>query len=211
MSDYTYRISCILQKIVLKTFSTWSIHGSANVPPMGSILVVANHLSYIDPSLLACAIPRRLYFLAKKEVFKPFIRNFLSAYGAFPIDRKLRDRKALLWASNTLNEDKVLVVFPEGQRHPHTKLQKPLAGAAMLALKTQSVILPVGITGSENLGPLWKIAIPTGKITVNIGQPFTLPNVEGPMSHALLNSFSETIMQRIATLLPKEYQGIYEK
>ena len=81
----------------------------------------------------------------------------------------------------------------------------------MLALKTQSVILPVGITGSENLGPLWKIAIPTGKITVNIGQPFTLPNVEGPMSHALLNSFSETIMQRIATLLPKEYQGIYEK
>ena len=147
---------------------------------------------------------------AKKEVFKPIVRNFLSAYGAFPIDRKLRDRKALLWASSTLNEDKVLVIFPEGQRHPITKMQKPLAGAAMLALKTQSVILPVGITGSETLGPLWRIALPTGKISVNIGYPFTLPNIEGPMTQPLLNSFAETIMQRIATLLPKDYQGIYK-
>jgi 1-acyl-sn-glycerol-3-phosphate acyltransferase len=210
MSDFTYKFLRTLQIIALKTFSTWSIQGSENVPPKGSLLIVANHLSCIDPSLLACAIPRRLYFLAKKEVFRPVIGNILIAYGAFPIDRKSMDRKALLWSSNILNEDKSLVVFPEGQRNPIRKMQKPFGGAAMLALKTQSVILPVGITGSESIGPLWRMALPTGKIAINIGYPFTLPHIEGRISHSLLNSFSETIMQRIANLIPKNYQGIYK-
>ena len=46
-------------------------------------------------------------------------------------------------------------------------------------------------------------------MTVNIGQPFTLPLIEGNVTRPLLASMSDMIMYRIAALLPKEYQGVY--
>ena len=73
------------------------------------------------------------------------------------------------------------MVFPESHRNPEAGLQEGMPGVALMAVKTQTPILPVGIAGSENVGPLWRVAVPTGNISVTIGEPFTLPEVKGKL------------------------------
>jgi hypothetical protein len=50
---------------------------------------------------------------------------------------------------------------------------------------------------------------PTGKLTANIGPPFSLPTIEGRLEREMLDSLTDMIMQRIAVLLPPSYRGVY--
>ena len=186
----------------------WKVLGKEAVPPRGPLLVVSNHLSNVDPPLLGASLPRRLYFLAKRGMFKGPVAPFLRAYGAFPLDRDGHDVAALRWSLRLLQEEQVLVLFPEGTRSPKG-LGPALPGIAMLAVRSQAPILPVAITGTQHLGGLWRLFCPTGQIRVTIGDPFSLPPIEGKLERAQLDSLTEMIMLRLANLLPTEYRGVY--
>jgi 1-acyl-sn-glycerol-3-phosphate acyltransferase len=209
MEDVVYRTCAVMMRGVLRGFSSWRVEGVANVPASGPLIVVANHLSNTDPPVLAASVPRRLHYLAKAGVFKPVVRTFLKAYGAHPLDRDGQDFQAMLWARRLLSRDGTLAFFPEAHRNPTTGLQRPMPGIALLAARTQTPLLPVGITGTENMGPLWRVAFPTGRITVRIGEPFRLPPPEGRPNRAVWESLADSVMARVATLLPPEYRGVY--
>tara|TARA_Y100000758_G_scaffold270065_1_gene211878 strand:- start:100 stop:753 length:654 start_codon:yes stop_codon:yes gene_type:complete len=205
-----YPICRYLQGLTLKAFSNYKVNGKENVPPMGPLLIVSNHLSYVDPSVLSNAIPRRLRFLAKDTIFRGFpISQMLKAYGAHPINRGGVDIAAIRWARTQLSEDGALVMFPEGTRSDGS-LIRGQHGVVTLIRMTGATILPVGITGTERLKLLLRIVNPTGNITVNIGTPFSLPPVEGRINKSLMKSMTDIIMERIAALLPKSYRGVYE-
>lgn len=205
-----YPICRYLQGLTLKAFSNYKVNGKENVPPMGPLLIVSNHLSYVDPSVLSNAIPRRLRFLAKDTIFRGFpISQLLKAYGAHPINRGGADIAAIRWARTQLSENGALVMFPEGTRSDGS-LIRGQHGVVTLIRMTGATILPVGITGTERLKLLLRIVNPTGNITVNIGTPFSLPPVEGRINKSLMKSMTDIIMERIATLLPKSYRGVYE-
>ena len=208
MADMCYRSVRVAMRTVLSTFSTWRIEGLENVPPHGPLLVVANHMSNIDPPLLAASLPRRLHFHAKRSIFTPLTSWFLRTWGAFPVDRDGRDLDGYRWARRLLDRDKVLAMFPETTRSL-TGMQRAIPGVAMLALHTQAPILPVGIEGTGHLGPYWRVATPTGRITLRIGQPFSLPSIEGRMGRAQLQSLADMVMYRIAALVPEDLQGVY--
>jgi 1-acyl-sn-glycerol-3-phosphate acyltransferase len=200
-----------LQKGTLRAFSTWKVNGRENVPPMGPLIIVANHQSNFDPSLLACSIPRTIRFLAKENIFgNPIASWFLYNYGAHPLNREGLDIAAYRWALDRLSHDEALVLFPEGTRNPGS-MGHALPGVTRIALQTQAPILPVGITGSERLKGLLRHFNPTGKLTVNIGTPFSLPIIEGKPDKAVVNSMTHMIMERIAALLPEEYRGEYRE
>ena len=205
-----YPICRYLQGLTLKAFSNYKVNGKENVPPMGPLLIVSNHLSYVDPSVLSNAIPRRLRFLAKDTIFRGFpISQMLKAYGAHPVNREGADIAAIRWARTQLSEDGALVMFPEGTRSDGS-LIRGQHGVVTLIRMTGATILPVGITGTERLKLLLRIVNPTGNITVNIGTPFSLPPVEGRINKSLMKSMTDIIMERIAALLPKSYRGVYE-
>ena len=107
-----------------------------------------------------------------------------------------------------LERDRAVVIFPEGTRRPNGALQKGMLGVVYLALKSQAAILPVGITGTETF-PLWRIPIPFRKMKAKIGQPFTLPMIEGNPSKEVMSSLRDMVMRRIADQLSPEYQGLY--
>ena len=207
--EITRPVCNLLQRITLRLFADCKVAGLENVPPSGPLIIVANHQSNFDPSLLGATIPRRIWFLAKDTVFKgPIAYWFLRSYGAFPLNRDQADVRAFRWVLEQLKQGEAMVIFPEGTRN-RGAIQKAHPGVVRLALKAGAPLLPVGITGTEGLGTWLRAANPTGRIRVNIGPVFSLPSIEGKPSTEVLESLTDVIMQRIAALLPESYQGVY--
>ena len=212
--EAVYSISNSLQRGTLRVFSDWQVAGRENVPPMGPLVVVANHLSNVDPSMLSVGVQRRLRFLAKDNLFNavgPVGRWFLRGYGAFPIDRTGADARAFRWVLRQLQHDSAVVIFPEGTRSRTASMNEAKAGAVALILRSGAPVLPVGITGTESLQSVARVFNPTGKIRVNIGQPFSLPSIEGRPSRELMRSMTTDMMLRICDLLPQSYHGFYAR
>ncbi len=210
--ETVYSLSNFMQRITLRLFSDWKVTGLENVPPMGPLIVVSNHLSNLDPSLLGSSVPRRLRFLAKANLFRavgPVGRWYLRGYGAFPLDRGGADAKAFRWALRQLQIDSAIVIFPEGTRSRTASMNRAKPGAAALILKSGAPVLPVGISGTENMGAFLRVVNPTGQIRVNIGQPFSLPSIEGRPGRQVLESLTTDVMRRVCDLLPESYHGYY--
>jgi 1-acyl-sn-glycerol-3-phosphate acyltransferase len=70
MSQWLFPVLNLGFKTTLKLFSDFKIEGQENIPDSGPLLVASNHLSNLDPAIVAAALPRSPVFLAKKELFK---------------------------------------------------------------------------------------------------------------------------------------------
>ena len=207
--DNLYKASNIAQKITLGTFADYEVTGKEHVPLDGPLIIVANHQSNLDPALLSPSIPRRIRFLAKNSIFRVPIANwFLRTYGAFPLNRDGVDITAHRWSVAHLKSGGALALFPEGTRNPKG-MGTAHPGVARLALSTKTRLLPVGITGTERLGSVLRVFNPTGRIRMNIGEPFDLPPIEGKPGKAEMEAITAMIMRRIAALLPADYRGMY--
>lgn len=204
-----YYAGTALMKFLLLLLTRWQVKGKENIPARGPLIVVANHLSLVDPPLLSASIPRRIVFMAKEEAFRHPVEGPLArGWRAFPVRRERLDREALRQARQVLEEGLALGMFPEGKRSPTTQMQQGYAGTSLLALRNSAPILPVGITGTERINGITFI-FRRPKITVNIGEPLSLPPVDGRLSRDQLARATDLIMWRIAELLPESYQGFY--
>lgn len=208
MTDLVYRTQNFLGRCLLRAFANWRVEGIENVPKHGPLLVLANHLSNIDPGLLAVGVPLRMRFIAKSSLFKWGVGFYLRKYGAFPADRNGRDLEAFRWARDLLRRDGVIAMFPESTRNPEG-MGRAIPGAALLAIRTRASILPVGISGSSHIRSLWRMFFPTGDLTVRIGKPFSLPEIDGKVEREELQSLADSIMYRVADLIPKDLRGVY--
>jgi len=147
--------------------------------------------------------------MAKEELFRGGFATFcVRNFGAFPVNRTRLTRAALDSASQYLKQGLAIAMFPEGKRSQSCCLEEAFPGSAMIAIRCQAPILPVGISGTEKIhGLKWIPHRP--KIVVNIGKPFRLPNPNGRISKEELCQCTESIMTHIAALLPAEYRGTY--
>ena len=206
---WLYQPSRRFGQIIWSLTGRLTISGQEAMPPFGPLLVASNHLSMNDAGTLVVALPRPIVFLAKKELWnKPIGRFYCDAVGAVPLDRQRGGGEALRYALEALQQDQAILMFPEGGISQTGQLRRARTGLAWLALKTQAPILPVGISGSEKF-PAWRMPVPLASWQVNIGTPFTPPQVDGPITKPLLNSVTNMIMERIAALLPESYRGVY--
>ena len=209
MSAWLYQPSRRFGQAIWSLTGRLAVTGQEAMPPYGPLLVASNHLSLNDAGTLVVALPRPVVFLAKKELWnKPLGRFYCNAVGAVPLDRERGGGEALRYALQALQQDKAILMFPEGRISATGGLQAGRTGLAWLALKTQAPILPVAIAGSEKF-PSWRMPVPLARWQVTIGTPFTPPVVEGPLTRPLLNAVTDMVMQRIAALLPENYRGIY--
>jgi 1-acyl-sn-glycerol-3-phosphate acyltransferase len=200
-----YKIVVYVVRSCFKIFGKVYITGMDNVPPYGPLIVVVNHLSNNDPPLIASMLTRPLDFLGKKELFSnPFMGMLLRKLRVYPINRSA-SAEGMKVAMGLLDWDHALAIFPEGQRSPTGRLQSAKPGAAYLALKSQAPILPIGVYGTEKYPP-WRMLLPFRKLYINIGQPFSLPVIEGAYSRGVITGASHMIMTRLADLLPDEYK-----
>ena len=207
--DILNSICNIVQRTTLRSFSDWKVTGQENVPASGALIIVSNHQSNVDPSVLGACVPRRIRFLAKESIFRVSVASwFLTAYGAFPVNRQGVDVRSYRWSLGWLGSGGALALFPEGTRSKG-QLIKANVGVARLAHRTNAPLLPVGIEGTERLGSIFRVFSPTGKIRVNIGEPFSLPRIDGKVSKEDLGIHTDIIMHHIADLLPMSRRGVY--
>jgi len=206
-----YRIGNLLARFCFRAFGRLEISGAEGVPRFGPLIVVSNHLSLNDPPLLVAAIPRPLYFIGKRELFSNAVFRFwMRAFHVSSFNRSAAGIDAVRVLMQNLERDRAVVIFPEGTRSPDIALQQGMLGVVYLAMKSQAAILPVGVTGTEKF-PLWRIPFPFRKMKASIGQPFTLPVIEGKPSKEVMSSLLDMVMGRIANQLPPEYRGVYAR
>ena len=197
-----------LAKLCFTAFARWEVEGREAVPPSGGLIVVSNHLSNADSPILVASIPRRLQFMAKRGLFvNPIASAFLTSVGVHPLEAV--GVEALRWYLELLKRDRSVVLFPEGTRSRGVGMNRGKPGVAYIAAKSRAAILPVGIVGTERIRGFWRIAFPLCHVGVRIGDPFTLPEVEGRLTRPLLEHMADIIMSRVANLLPEDYRGYY--
>jgi 1-acyl-sn-glycerol-3-phosphate acyltransferase len=185
------------------------VSGLGNVPQHSACIVVANHVNLLDSPVLGVSLGRKVYFMAKEELFHSYFIGWLAEQsGAFPVAKGKLNRRAGRMALELLAHGQALIIFPEGGRSKDGKLGQAYPGSALLAVKSDVPIVPVGISGTGQLiGKWWFLRRP--KIKLNIGQPFKLSAVHDKLSKEGTAHLTCEIMMRIAELLPPEYRGRY--
>ncbi len=128
--------------------------GISNLPKTGGVVVVSNHGSHLDPPILGHALGRPVAFMAKSELFRvPILSFIISACGAYKVNRGTGDREAIRTASKRLVEGWATGVFLDGTRQDNGRVNEPKPGAALLAARTGSPVLPVAIVNSHRAFP----------------------------------------------------------
>ena len=136
------------------------VEGLENVPRSGRLLIACNHLSMVDPPLVAWAIARRRigHFLGKAELFEnPVSAWVLRNLHSIPLDRGRGDVGALRRAMEILEGGACLVLFPEGTRSKTGLPGRPKAGVGLLAADSGAPVVPARVFGTWGFprgGPL---------------------------------------------------------
>jgi len=186
----------------------YRVSGREHVPLSGPLLVVANHLSWYDPILLALVLRRRVWFFAKIEVFRwPLVGWLCRMTGQIPVHRGDGDRAALEKALAYLREGKALLYFPEGTVERQEQMIAAHTGMAMLAVRTGATVLPVGHTGTRRILRSLRSWLPP--VTIHIGEPLVPVMPEGVAHKVGLQMITQDVMMRIAGMLPPERRGVY--
>lgn len=194
------------------------VEGDASaIPREGPVILAANHISNADPVIVGAwltpRLGRRIHWLGKKEMFDwPIVGWMARNGGVVPVDRAGADVEAFRLAQRVLEAGHVLMVFPEGTRSPTGELQVPKDGLAMLALRTDATIVPIGVSNTDKVWPKGR-PIPRlgGHATMRIGEPFRLSEVlPADLDRKARKSGATTaIMRRIAALLDERHRGAY--
>jgi 1-acyl-sn-glycerol-3-phosphate acyltransferase len=138
-----YRIFRTLMLALGRIFLGFEVHGEHRVPRKGPLIAAANHHRFFDPVFVSMAVPRRVRWMAKKELFTFPFAKFFYFLGTFPVDRQGGGRAALRTALDFLAEGRTLGIFPEGTRRKEGVSVEAKSGAILLAARSGAPILPV--------------------------------------------------------------------
>jgi 1-acyl-sn-glycerol-3-phosphate acyltransferase len=182
------------------------------IPATGPVLLVANHVSVLDP--LACArlvfdAGRLPHFLAKQSVFKGFAGTLLRSAGQIPVARFSADaHEALDSARADLDAGNLVVIYPEGSvtRDPEWWPMQARTGVARLALTTDAVVLPVAQWGPQRVHDYHRKKLnlrfrapaeySVGE-AVDLSAQRTAVRTGAPLSVELLRETTDLIMTRV--------------
>lgn len=163
-----YYVAIFLVRIAYFIWYNIKFEGKENIPKQKSSVYVSNHRTYADPPLIVLGVKRKFSFMAKEELFrfKPFA-FLIKLLGAFPVSRGKGDETAIENSIEALESGRNLVIFPEGTRSKDGKLGRGKTGAALIAAKAHTDIVPVGIVFEGE-----KLRF-RSKITVKYGKPIS--------------------------------------
>lgn len=155
-----YRIIRGIIRPILYLLYRPKVDGLDNFPREGKVILYSNHISMLDPIVIGCVLPRKIYFMAKMELFKnPIFGFILKNLGAFPVKRGTADLSAIKNSLQILKQGHVFGIFPEGTRSKKGRIQHFSHGVASIAHRSKAKIIPIGIMGEYKLFHPIKVVI----------------------------------------------------
>ncbi|MFA5410484.1 MAG: lysophospholipid acyltransferase family protein [Candidatus Omnitrophota bacterium] len=160
-----------LSFLILKIFFRLEVKGRENLPKKGGFILAGNHISYLDPVVIGVAVPRKLNYLAKRELFRNRASSwFFSKLHIFPIKRDSADISALKEALRRVRNDEGLVLFPEGSRRLDSSSAEAEPGVGFLAAKLDVPVIPAFVRGTERALPRGAKFLKPARISVCFGK-----------------------------------------
>jgi long-chain acyl-CoA synthetase len=167
-------------------FDGWlkpTILGRGNIPANRNFIVVANHSSHLDFSLVGYAlgaIGDDLRVLAAKDYFfNTPARRFLAANftSLMPFDRERAQLESLEDALGELAQGRSVLMFPEGTRSSDGEIHEFKSGAGFLALRGRCDVLPVLIRGTHEVMGKGSLIPRRRPVEVRIGRAITAAEI----------------------------------
>lgn len=171
-TPFLYKLGKMLLGPIFKFYYSPKIIGKENILKDKSIVIASNHIHLYDQCAVILSTKRGIHYMAKKEYFdNKMTRWFFKGSGCISVDRQGDASDAVEEALNILRSGGALGIFPEGTRNKTDQFLLPFKfGAVSMAKKTNSYIVPVGVTGTYKFR--------SKDLTIRIGKPFKIDNMD---------------------------------
>lgn len=197
-----YHFFHVIARPLLKSLFRFQVFGARNVPSTGGVLLVSNHVSYVDPVFMGAAVDRNLHYMARSTLFKPgLVERFLLSMNAFPVHLGVPDRGAIRRALQLLDDGNALHIFPEGTRSVDGTLGAAQAGVTLIAHRTTAPVVPVFLDGTGKVLPRGAKMMKPAKVKLSFGRPLDLEHYRKVKSSREIRAkIGEVVMSSIAEL-----------
>ena len=167
--------------------------GYKDIPEDESYIICANHLNYLDAAAVVVFNKKNIRFICKDTIFKNnFLNWVLHLVDAIPVNREKSDLETMKKSIKALKNKELLGIFPEGTRRGMEKNLQAKNGAAFMALRTGTKVIPLGIQGSFK---------PFTKVYLNYGKPLDFSKYYGKeKDKEILEKVTNEIMDNIVML-----------
>lgn len=209
-----YRLAIVLLKPPTLLLTRREVTGLEHVPE-GGVILAANHISYVDPIVLADLVlypmRRAPRFLAKSEMFRGggLVARVMRGADQIPVDRHTPDAsRALEAAVRALERGEAVVIYPEGTvtRDPGKWPMRARTGVARLALLSGAPVVPVAQWGAQEVHDSYRAPglhlLPRHTVRFRVGPPVDLsPWAGAPLSAEVLGAVTDAVMDAITAEL----------
>lgn len=190
------------------------VRGAEKLPRSGAFILAPNHVSEIDPIIVAVAVwrmGRAPRFMAKESLFRvPLLGAILRATGMIPVARaasQSSSRQTMAASETLVAHGRGVIVYPEGSltRDPALWPMRGKTGAVRLALSGGIPVIPLAHWGVQAILPRYgKLRVwPLRKrVQVSVGDPVDLSEFAGRgQQPAVLSQATDKVMAAIAAEL----------
>jgi long-chain acyl-CoA synthetase len=182
----------------------------------GPVLVISNHVIYLDVGFVLAALPLRLrhrlavamggerlagmrdppreWFFPRRWLQRMNYFLVVALFNVFPLPKSSGFRESFRFAGDLADRGWSVLVFPEGDLTPDGKLQPFRAGIGLLANNLRLPIVPIRIDGAYEIREARRLLSRPGRIRVHIGKPVEFPAASDPQQIA------HELEQRVASL-----------
>ncbi len=200
-NSIVYSLTKKVARLVLPFFYQIETETKGSFPEKGPVVILPKHQYWTDIPLVGLALPPRLYFVAKKELFRfPLLRHYISLGGGIPVDRErtIRTLDSFKKLLTLLKANEAIVIFPEGTYFRNI-VGKGKSRLLRMILKYQGELkqkipfIPIGIRYGERKG--WR-----RRVRLSIGSPLYAESESDAVS------LTDRVMEEISRLcrLPRQ-------
>lgn len=205
-----YKSWYLLASIICDVFGRIELYGYENVPDKACI-IVANHVSYLDPMAMGFFHETELCAVARDTLMDgQFSGAFFRRLNAIPIKRgQSGNLGAFREVLARIKKGKSVIIFPEGTRTPTGELLPGKAGAGLLAIKSGAPILPIRSFHFFDVLPRSNKLRGGTRIIMCAGEPINPKDIDpGKDCPDRAQIIVDRIMERIAQIQPPEINEI---